>query len=173
MSSSRLPDPEMGNAPNPNMTESGGRSLFPVSEYFSRPQPAHPPPFDRSTKPSAGRQSANSPPRPTVIQGGPSENMPIRPMPPPIPPHVHGPSNTTDAQPRPQAQHEGRQNVESPSDTSPASPDHLASFVTKMDLPARYDPEAEVKAAGKSGVSREKVGLIAGLATVKYVFPAS
>lgn len=118
MSSSRLPDPEMGNAPNPNMTESGGRSLFPVSEYFSRPQPAHPPPFDRSTKPSAGRQSANSPPRPTVIQGGPSENIPIRPMPPPIPPHVHGPSNTTDAQPRPQAQHEGRQNVESPSDTS-------------------------------------------------------
>jgi hypothetical protein len=160
MSSPR--QPEMANS---NVTESGGRTLFPVSEYFARPLATHPPPFDRSTKPSARRQSTNGPARPTVSQGDSTDNMEIM----SIPPQANDPNGTNDAQHRPRARLEGFQSMGNPPGPSDMSPEHMASFVTKKDMKARYDPEAELKTAGKWRVSREKVYLITGLVIVKYV----
>ena len=45
----------------------------------------------------------------------------------------------------------------------------MANLITKMDANPRYDPETELKSAGKWRVSRQKRYLIAAIVAVKYV----
>jgi hypothetical protein len=59
------------------------------------------------------------------------------------------------------------QRRENPFDARAAAPQDMASFVTNMDVRPRYDPEAELKMAGKWRVGREKFCLTAALVAVK------
>ena len=63
----------------------------------------------------------------------------------------------------------GTQNFENPFATPVSSQEDLGSYVAKMDVKPRYDPEEELRLSGKSNVSRQKRDLIIALIAVKYV----
>ena len=74
---------------------------------------------------------------------------------------------TTGVRYHPPTDFEGIQRREDPFDAPTTTPQNMASFVTEKDVRPRYDPEAELKTAGKWRVGREKVYLGTALVAVK------
>jgi hypothetical protein len=111
--------------------------------------------LDSSIRP--GRQPRNGRPRSTISQGSSTEVMAILPIEP----------QATSARYRPPTEFEEFQQRENPFDAPTTAPQNMATFVTKMDVRPRYDPEAELKTAGKWRVCREKIYLTSALVAVK------